>query len=58
LFDELLIEPFDIRGGYLYPPALPGFGVRLTRETLQRFPFIPRPWNVSHQPGGAAQGTA
>jgi L-alanine-DL-glutamate epimerase-like enolase superfamily enzyme len=58
LFDELLIEPFDIRGGYLHPPTVPGFGVRLTRETLERFPFAPRPWKVSHQPGGAAQGTA
>jgi L-alanine-DL-glutamate epimerase-like enolase superfamily enzyme len=58
LFDELLVEPFEIESGHLHPPTAPGFGVRLTRETLERFPFVARPWTPSHQPGGAAQGTA
>jgi L-alanine-DL-glutamate epimerase-like enolase superfamily enzyme len=57
LFEELLEEPLDFRDGYLYPPTMPGFGVRLTRETRERFPFAPRPWRRSNKPGGVGQGT-
>lgn len=56
LFDELLVEPLDIRDGHLYPPTAPGFGVQLLPETVARYPFQPRPWVMSHQPGGVAQG--
>ncbi len=58
LFDELLVQPFTVRDGYLYPPTAPGFGVKLKPETLDRFPYVPRPWQMSHQPGGVAQGSA
>lgn len=56
LFDELLVEPFDIRDGHLYPSTAPGFGVQLKPETMARYPFQPREWAMSHQPGGVAQG--
>ena len=37
LFDELVGAPFGlVRGGYLTPPAGPGFGVTLSEKALQR----------------------
>jgi len=56
LFDDLLVEPFDIRDGYLYPPTVPGWGVELREETVSRHPFVPRDWQMSHQPGRTGQG--
>jgi L-alanine-DL-glutamate epimerase-like enolase superfamily enzyme len=56
LFDELLVEPFDVRGGHLHPPAAPGFGVKVTPEVLSRYPFVARAWRPTKTPGGSAQG--
>jgi L-alanine-DL-glutamate epimerase-like enolase superfamily enzyme len=56
LFDELLVEPLNVRDGYLFPPTAPGFGVQLKPETVARYPFQAREWAMSHQPGGVAQG--
>jgi len=39
LRDELLVEPLEIRDGYLYPPKTPGLGVELRKETIERYPF-------------------
>jgi L-alanine-DL-glutamate epimerase-like enolase superfamily enzyme len=55
LFDELLVEPFDIRDGYLYPPTAPGFGVQLPEETVRKHPLVASDWHMSHQPGQTAQ---
>jgi D-galactarolactone cycloisomerase len=56
LFDELLVEAFDVRGGHLYPSTAPGFGVTIRREVQERYPFVPRPWRPTSAPGGSAQG--
>lgn len=56
LFDELLIEPLDVRDGYLYPPTAPGFGVQLKEETIRNYAYKPREWRMTNQPGRAAQG--
>ncbi|MBI3989353.1 MAG: mandelate racemase/muconate lactonizing enzyme family protein [candidate division NC10 bacterium] len=39
LRDELLVEPLEIKDGYLYPPKGPGLGVELRKETIERYPF-------------------
>ena len=56
LFDELLVEPLRIQDGYLYPSTSPGWGVELSEETASRYPFVPREWQMSHQPGRMGQG--
>ena len=55
LFDELLVEPFDIRDGYLHPPTAPGFGVHLPADVPDKYPHKPRTWQLSHQAGQASQ---
>jgi len=37
LREELLAEPLEIRGGKAALPAVPGLGVRLTQETIERY---------------------
>ncbi len=43
LRDELLIEPPKIHNGYIDLPHNPGLGVKLTKETIEKFPFRPGP---------------
>lgn len=35
--DDLIIEPHEIRGGYLHVPDGPGLGVELDREAVERY---------------------
>jgi L-alanine-DL-glutamate epimerase-like enolase superfamily enzyme len=44
--DNLMIED-----GYVYPPTAPGFGVELTDDTKNRFPFVPGLEEFSSVPG-------
>jgi L-alanine-DL-glutamate epimerase-like enolase superfamily enzyme len=39
LRDELLVRPFDIREGLIYPSDLPGLGVELREETIAKYPY-------------------
>lgn len=39
LRDEMLVEPFQIVDGALLPPTVPGIGVRLTQDIIDRYPF-------------------
>ena len=55
LFTEVLVEPFDIRDGYLFPPTAPGLGVQLKEETIRDRAYTPLEWRESQQPGRAAQ---
>jgi L-alanine-DL-glutamate epimerase-like enolase superfamily enzyme len=42
LRDELLVEPLRYENGYLhYPKGIPGLGVRLTDELIDKYKFIP-----------------
>ena len=55
LFDELLVEPFDIREGYFYPSSTPGLGIHLPPDLPDKYPFKHRTWQLSHQAGQASQ---
>ena len=50
LFDEVLIEPFGIRGGGLYPPTAAEFGVELREETVRNHTYTYQEWRGSNQP--------
>ena len=39
LRDELFSEPLRIENGYLYPPAAPELGVRLTEEIRSKYAY-------------------
>lgn len=42
LRDELLVEPLRFEDGYVhYPKGIPGLGVQLTDELMEKFRFIP-----------------
>lgn len=41
LTDELAVEPFKLERGRFKIPNQPGLGVKLTRETLRRYPYKP-----------------
>jgi len=41
LIDELAVEPFLLKGGHFQIPTHPGLGVKLTKETLRRYPYKP-----------------
>lgn len=47
LMTQALTEPFDIRGGYVYPNDKPGFGVEIREDYFERFPFVPGPDFIS-----------
>jgi L-alanine-DL-glutamate epimerase-like enolase superfamily enzyme len=49
LREELLEEPLSLQDGYLRLPAVPGLGVRLTDEIIEKYPFQPGP---TWQPDG------
>lgn len=40
LRDELLVNPFDIREGSMYPQDVPGLGVELRKETIEKYPYL------------------
>jgi len=39
LRDELLAEPLGAKGGYLFPPEMPGLGIALNERALQEYFF-------------------
>jgi len=41
LRDEMYIEPFEIKDGELQKPRLPGLGIQLTDELIEKYPYIP-----------------
>jgi len=42
LRDELLIEPLKYENGFVtFPKGIPGLGVNLTDELIEKFKFIP-----------------
>lgn len=41
LIDELAVEPFKLVDGRFKVPNRPGLGVKLTKETLRRYPYKP-----------------
>jgi L-alanine-DL-glutamate epimerase-like enolase superfamily enzyme len=55
LFTGVLVEPLDIRDGFLYPPTAPGLGVNLDEAKAKQYAYTPQTWYASHQPGRAAQ---
>src|SRR5690606_3577665 len=42
LRDELLVEPLEYKDGMIsFPKGIPGLGVKLTDELIEKFKFIP-----------------
>jgi L-alanine-DL-glutamate epimerase-like enolase superfamily enzyme len=55
LRDELLVKPFDIREGFMFPPDTPGLGVELRRETIDKYPYREGVKPVIRRTTGAAR---
>jgi L-alanine-DL-glutamate epimerase-like enolase superfamily enzyme len=43
MMNELFVEPYDIRDGYVYAPQKPGLGFTLRPEALERFKYVDGP---------------
>jgi len=43
LLSAALVEPFDIRDGYVYPPSRPGLGIEFKPDFFEKYPYIPGP---------------
>lgn len=41
LRDELLVEPVEMKDGYIYPSRAPGLGVELREEIIAKYPYQP-----------------
>jgi L-alanine-DL-glutamate epimerase-like enolase superfamily enzyme len=41
LREEMFVEPFEIKDGALQKPHLPGLGIQLTDELLEKYPYLP-----------------
>jgi L-alanine-DL-glutamate epimerase-like enolase superfamily enzyme len=49
LSDEILIEPLEIKNGYLELPSGHGLGIEVNESVIHKYPFIPGPWSFFHQ---------
>ncbi len=55
LRDEMYVEPFEIIGGELRKPRLPGLGIQLTEELIAKYPYesgTAHPGRFRGTPGG------
>lgn len=43
MMNELFVEPYDIRDGYVHAPQAPGLGFTLRPEALERFRYVDGP---------------
>ena len=41
LRDEMNLEPFVIKDGELQKPRLPGLGIQLTEQLIEKYPYLP-----------------
>jgi len=41
LRDEMYLEPFVIKDGELQKPRLPGLGIQLTEQLIEKYPYLP-----------------
>jgi L-alanine-DL-glutamate epimerase-like enolase superfamily enzyme len=41
LREEMFVEPFEIKDGALLKPLLPGLGIQLTEELIEKYPYLP-----------------
>ena len=41
LQNDLLLEPFNIKNGYLLPPTTPGLGVELAETIIEKYRYVP-----------------
>lgn len=51
LHSEVIIEPLQMKNGYILPPGKPGLGIELKKEIKERFPFIPGTGEFNDVPG-------
>ncbi|MBT3273252.1 MAG: mandelate racemase/muconate lactonizing enzyme family protein, partial [Spirochaetales bacterium] len=51
LHSEIMGDSFVMKNGKVLPPDAPGFGIRLTEETKERFPFVPGSGEFNSVPG-------
>ena len=51
LHSELIVDTPRLKGGYMLPPEMPGWGIELREETIQKFPFIPGSGEFNSVPG-------
>ncbi len=51
LHSEVIEDVPTIKAGYMQPPEMPGLGIRLTEETIRKFPFIPGSGEFNSVPG-------
>jgi L-alanine-DL-glutamate epimerase-like enolase superfamily enzyme len=46
LADEILKEPLPIVNGDLLVPDVPGIGIEVDDEVIEKYPFLPGPWSL------------
>lgn len=51
LHSEVIGDNLQIKDGYVLPPEMPGLGIRLTDETIRKFPFVPGTGEFNSVPG-------
>lgn len=51
LHSEIIGDSFDLKNGNVLPPEEPGLGIRLTEDTIQKFPFKPGSGEFNNVPG-------
>lgn len=51
LHSEVIGDSLHMRDGYVLPPEIPGLGIELREDTIQRFPFIPGSGEFNSVPG-------
>lgn len=51
LHSEVIDDVPGMEDGYMLPPQMPGLGIRLTEETIRKFPFIPGSGEFNSVPG-------
>ena len=51
LHSEVISESFIMKDGYVYPPEKPGFGIELSDDTKNKYPFQPGSGEFNSVPG-------
>lgn len=51
LHEEVIGDSLQLKAGYVMAPDVPGLGIELRKETIDRFPFIPGSGEFNSVPG-------